>query len=168
VALEASKTRIVNELLAWARIGETSALTIGVKPHAARALDTPAKSVWLMNQLRSPRIRLIYDYSHMFVSGFTLEQSLREMLPYTIFISLKDSRDTPENHEFLLAGDGETDYAAYFRLLKQLGYEGFVSVEVSSMVQRKPGYDPVAAARRCYRRLAPAFVRGGIERRSRL
>jgi inosose dehydratase len=160
---ESSKNRIVDELHDWVRLPESAAFTIGVKPHAAQALDTPAKSIWLMNQLRSPR--LIYDYSHMFVGGFGLEPSLREMLPYTVFISLKDSRGTPENHEFLLAGDGETDYAAYFRLLRKLGYNGFVSVEVSSMIQRKPGYDPIAAARLCYERLAPAFGKGGIQRR---
>jgi inosose dehydratase len=82
-----------------------------------------------------------------------------------VFISLKDSRGTPENHEFLLAGDGETDYTFYFGLLKELGYNGFVSIEVSSMIQRKPGYDPVAAARLCYDRLAPLFAKAGVTRR---
>ena len=164
---ETSRTRIVDELQDWARIAETSDMTIGVKPHAAQALDTPAKSVWLMNQLHSPRLRLVYDYSHMFVGGFGLEPSLRELLPYTVFISLKDSRGTPDNHEFLLAGDGETDYVSYFRLLKKLGYAGFVSIEVSSMIQRKAGYDPVAAARLCYERLAPAFAQAGLKRRRR-
>ena len=98
------------------------------------------------------------------MGGFKLEQSLREMLPYTVFISLKDSRGTPEKHEFLLAGDGETDYVSYFRLLKQVGYRGFVSIEVSSMIQRKPGYDAKAAARLCYQRLAPVFVTAGLDR----
>jgi inosose dehydratase len=162
---ESSKNRIVDELHDWVRLAESAAFTIGVKPHAAQALDTPAKSIWLMNQLRSPRLRLIYDYSHMFVGGFGLEPSLREMLPYTVFISLKDSRGKPWNPEFLLAGDGETDYAAYFRLLGKLGYNGFVSIEVSSMIQRKPGYDPIAAARLCYGRLAPVFGKAGIKRR---
>ena len=106
-----------------------------------------------------------FPSKNMFVGGFGLEPSLREMLPYTVFISLKDSRGKPWNPEFLLAGDGETDYAAYFRLLGKLGYNGFVSIEVSSMIQRKPGYDPIAAARLCYGRLAPVFGKAGIKRR---
>jgi inosose dehydratase len=161
---ETAKTRMVDELHEWARIAETNAMTIGVKPHAAQALDTPAKAVWLMHQVASPRIQLIYDYSHMAAGGFKLDESLRELLPYTVFISLKDSRGTPPDHEFLLAGDGATDYLSYFQLLRKLGYRGFVSIEVSSMVWRKPGYDPVAAARLCYQRLAPLLAKAGIER----
>ena len=165
---DAAKNRMVDELYEWARVAEEVKMTIGVKPHAASAVDTPSKSIWMMKQVNSPHIRLIYDYSHMHVGGFDLEQSLREMLPYTVFISLKDSKGTPDNHEFLLAGDGDTDYLRYFRQLKQLGYKGFVSIEISSMVQRKPGYDPVAAARLCYERLAPLFAEAEIRRSRRV
>jgi inosose dehydratase len=70
---EASKDRMADELHDWARVVESAAMTIGVKPHAAQALDTPAKAIWLMNQLRSPSVRLVYDYSHMFMGGFGLE-----------------------------------------------------------------------------------------------
>lgn len=164
---EKVKGRMVDELHEWARVARSNAITIGIKPHAGHALDTPAKSIWVMRQLRSPHIRLIYDYSHMFVGGFGLEQSLREMLPYTVFISLKDSKGAPEKHEYLLPGDGATDYVSYFRLLRHFGYRGFVSVEVSSMIQRKPGYDPVATARLCYSRLAPLFAKAGLERHRR-
>ena len=161
---DAAKNRMVDELHGWARLAEEVKMTIGVKPHAASAVDSSAKSIWLMKQVNSPRIRLIYDYSHMHVGGFDLEQSLREMLPYTDFISIKDSKVTPDSHEFLLAGDGDTDYFRYFSLLKQLGYRGFVSIEVSSMVQRKAGYDPVATARLCYERMAPILARAEIRR----
>lgn len=155
---------IATELRDWAQVAEAEDFTIGIKPHAGHAVDTPEKAVWLMKQLASPRLRLIYDYSHMAIGGFGLGQSLREMLPYTSFISLKDSEGTPENFTFLLPGAGATDYIDYFKILRELGYQGFVSVEVSSMVQRQPDYNPSAAARLCYRRLAPAFLAAGLPR----
>jgi hypothetical protein len=44
-------------------------------------------------------------------------------------------------------------------LLREGGYRGDVCCEVSGMVSSKPGYDPVAAAKRCYQNVSPAFER---------
>ena len=44
------------------------------------------------------------------------------------------------------------------------GYRGFVTVEISVMVQRRTDYDPLAAAARAYATLAAAFRRSGIRR----
>ena len=52
------------------------------------------------------------------------------------------------------AGEGTTDYGAYFKKLHALGYRGDVVVEVSGMVFKQPGYDPVAAARKSFAALA--------------
>ena len=55
-------------------------------------------------------------------------------------------------------------HADYFRLLKELGYDGFVGVEVSAMLHQKSGYDPAATLRLCYERLAPIFKEAGLQR----
>ena len=62
---------------------------------------------------------------------------------------------TRAKHRYLLPGDGETDYKLYFQELHRLNYQGFVNVEVSSMIHRLEGYDPLATARLCYQRLQP-------------
>ena len=164
---EAVKGRMTEELQDWAKAADAGDITIGVKLHAGQALDTPAKALWLIEQLATPRLRLIYDYSHLVLEGYGLEQTLREMLPYIAFISVKDARGTPDHHEYLLPGDGNIDYVEYFRTLKQVGYRGFVGVEVSAMIHQKPGYDPVATAQLCYQRLAPAFKKAGLDRPGR-
>lgn len=161
---DTAKSRMADELHDWARVAEAADLTVGIKPHAGQAMDTPDKAVWMLKQVGSSRIRLVYDYSHMRVGGFGLEQSLRQLLPYTAFISIKDSVGGPDNFEFLLPRSGDTDYLRYFHLLRDLKYQGFVSVEVSAMVQRKPGYDGVAAARTSYQQIAPYFEKAGLAR----
>jgi len=122
------------------------------------------RAIWLVKQVGSPRIRICYDYSHFYVEGFQLESSVRELFPYIAFIAVKDSAGTPEKHDYLLPGDGKTDYLSYFRLLKELRYSGYIGVEVSAMIHRKPGYEPVPTARTCYERLAPIFQKAGIRR----
>ena len=56
------------------------------------------------------------------------------------------------------------DYVRYLRLMDRAGYAGHIVVEISLMVQRRPDYDPLAAAARSYRVLADAFAEAGIER----
>ncbi len=159
-----TKSRMADELHDWARVAEAADLTVGIKPHAGQAMDTPEKALWMLKQIGSSKIRLVYDYSHMRVGGFGLDQSLRQLLPHTVLISIKDSVGGPDNFEFLLPGSGDTDYLRYFHLLRDLKYQGFVSVEVSAMVQRKPGYDGITAARTSYQSIAPYFHKAGLAR----
>ena len=161
---EPMKQVIAAELGDWARVGEQNKTTICFKPHAAQTVNSTERALWLLKQVGSRYIRIVYDYSHFFVEGFKLQDSLRELFPYIAFISVKDAVGKPENHQYLLPGDGNTDYLEYFRLLRQLGYSGSVGVEVSAQIQQKPGYKPVPTAQLCYDRLAPVFDRAGIER----
>jgi inosose dehydratase len=164
---EQAKGRMAEELKDWAKIAEEKNVTICFKPHAANAVQSPERALWLLKEIGPSRIRIVYDYSHMSVEGFGLADSLKQLLPHTAFISVKDSVGTPEKHEFLLPGDGKTDYVEYFRLLKELNYSGFVIVEVSGMIHGKPGYQPVPTAKLCYDRLSVAFEKAGVKRPKR-
>jgi sugar phosphate isomerase/epimerase len=163
---DAVSGRMADELKDWAKVAESSMVTICFKPHAAHAVHSPERALWLLKEVGSQNIRLVYDYSHMFVEGFPLAESLQQLLPHVSFIHVKDSTGTPEKHEYLLPGDGQTDYVEYFRLLKRLGYGGFVVVEVSSMIHLRAGYQPLPTARLCYHRLASALAQAGVARSS--
>jgi sugar phosphate isomerase/epimerase len=162
-----TRDRIADELHDWAKLAEDGGITICFKAHADQAVDTPERAMWLLKQVNSPRIRLIYDYSHFRVQGLSLEESLRELLPYTSYIAVKDSAGDRNKHQYLLPGDGGTDYVAYFRLLNESGYTGFVGIEITAQIHSKPGYDPIATAKLCYQRLAPAFEKAGVHRPTR-
>lgn len=165
---EELKRPIVDTLGEWAKVAESTNTTVCFKPHAAQAINSPERTLWVLNQVKSPRIRIIYDYSHFYVEGFPLESSLKQLLRYIAFISVKDAEGTPAKHEYLLPGDGKTDYLAYFRLLKEVRYSGWVGVEISMMIHSKPGYQPVPTVRLCYERLAPLLAKAGIERPKRV
>ena len=154
---EQVKHRMAERLYSWAKTAETSRTVIAVKPHVGGALHAPEGARWLLDQVKNPWIKLVYDYSHYELRGYDLEQTARALLPDAVFIHVKDSAGDPGNVKFLLPGEGRVDYAEYFKLIRKLGYSGAVVVEVSGQIHGRAGYDPVAAAKRCYANLAPAL-----------
>lgn len=161
------KEAMADELRAWVSVLEDGKTTLTFKPHAGDAVQSAERVLWLIRAVGCPRIRIVFDYSHFFVEGYPLEESLRQLLAYAPLIVVKDAEGTSEKHTYLLPGDGKTDYLAYFRLLRELNYSGFVNVEVSGHVHQKPGYDPVLATKLCYGRLAPLMERAGLGRPAR-
>ena len=164
---ERIKGQMVAELKDWSKVAEDGRTTVCFKPHAGDAVHSPDRALWLVREVGSPRIRIVFDYSHFYVARVSLESSLKQLIAYAPFVVVKDSQGTPEKHVYLLPGDGNVDYLAYFRLLKELKYSGFVAVEVSSMIHRQPDYQPVPTAELCYSRLAPLMNRAAVRRPER-
>jgi inosose dehydratase len=162
---EAVKDRMAQRLREWAKVAEEEEFTLAIKAHVGGALHTPEDCVWLATQAESPCVKCVYDYSHFQLRGFDLAKSIQTLLPHTVFIHVKDAQGDPSRFQFLLPGDGDTDYRALLKLVAAIGYCGDVVVEVSGQLFGKPDYRPLDAARRCYENLAAAFETAGIRRR---
>ncbi|MEQ1824536.1 MAG: sugar phosphate isomerase/epimerase family protein [Pirellula sp.] len=151
------KAGMADRLNDWVAAAEKAKTVIAIKAHANSAVNSPDRLLWLLDQVKSPAIQVAYDYSHFEMQGIDMEESMRLLLPRTRFIHVKDSQGDAAKFQFLLPGEGRTDYVKYFTLLRQHGYSGPVCVEVSGQVFNKPNYDPVAAAKQCYTTLSAAM-----------
>ncbi|MGB8168642.1 MAG: sugar phosphate isomerase/epimerase [Chthoniobacteraceae bacterium] len=159
---DAVKERMATQLRAWAGAAAEAKVVIAIKAHVMAAVNSPERLLWLLQQADSPWIKATYDFSHFQLAGLTLDESLTALLPQTRFIHVKDARPKPDGKfDFLLPGEGGTDYATYFKRLRELGYRGDVVVEVSAMISNKPGYDPIEAAKKSFTALAPAWKATG-------
>ncbi len=163
---DAVKGQMVDEIGELAREAADGDTVICFKPHVSGAVNNVERSLWLVEQVGSRHFRCTYDYSHLWLAGHELVPSLQALIPVSPYIHLKDARRTPAKHEFLLPGDGSTDYVEMFRQLGQLGYEGHATVEVSAQIHRLDDYQPIAAASLCYERMAAAFEEAGLPRPS--
>ena len=158
---EQVKDRMAEQLRGWAAAAAEAKLVIAIKAHINSAVLNPERLLWLLKQADSPWIEATYDFSHFQLQGLALDQTLAALLPHTRFIHVKDSRSKPDGKfDFLLPGEGDTDYATYFKKLRDLGYHGDVVVEVSRAIWDKPGYDPIAAAKKSFAALSPAWKAG--------
>jgi sugar phosphate isomerase/epimerase len=161
---DAVKERLAERVRDMAKVAEEDRVTLAVKAHMSNATQRPEQLKWILAQVASPYLKAAYDYSHFQLQELKLAETLADLLPETVFIHIKDTEHAQGKKGFLLPGEGTIDYTAYFKLLAAGKYRGDVVVEVSGQVFGKPGYEPLAAARKCYNHLAVAMKIAGIER----
>jgi sugar phosphate isomerase/epimerase len=135
---------------------------IALEAHVGQAFDRPYKVAWLMQTVNSPYCRFNLDNSHFEVAGDDMEDYVPLLVPYSVHTDVKDQRGRSPDHEFLVPGEGEFDYTRYLRTLDAAGYTGWVTVEISVMVQRRAGYDPAEVAERSFRTLVAASSASGV------
>ena len=155
---EDRKNLMAEELSSWAKRAEELDLTLAIKAHSKTAMNRPERALWLFGQVKSPRLRLVYDYSHFEAFGLDMRKTMEQIVPHSVFVHIKDTVGSAPNHHFVLPGDGEVDFRTYMRNLVALDYRGAVVVEVSVDVFDQPGYDPVKAAEHVWQRVSPAFA----------
>ncbi len=152
------KNKYRDSLVEWAETAKAAKTLVCVKPHRSGDVNRPVDAVWLVEQIKSPWIKLAYDYSHFAHRDMKLEDTLKTMIPHTRFIHVKDTIIKDGKPRFVLPGESGLIY--YQKLIwraHELGYRGDINVEVSGQVWSQPGYDPIAAALKSSRHIAPAF-----------
>jgi sugar phosphate isomerase/epimerase len=140
-----------------ARIGAI----LAVEPHCGTSFDTPGKALWLMENVNHPAVRLNFDISHFDVIGVGIDECVPGMVPWSAHTHVKDQRGRYPNQEFLTPGSGPFDFVHYLAAMHHAGYSGYIGMEISVMVQRKPGYDPYVDAALGYYALRHAFNASG-------
>lgn len=151
----------LHDVVAYAR---PRGVTIAIEPHVNTILESPQTTREIVEAIDSPHLRVQFDISHFDVLGFTIDEAVSVLGPLAVHTHVKDQRGKVPDFEFLTPGDGEFDYVHYLHAMRDVGYTGFITGEVSVMVQRQPGYDPLAASERTYKALSTAFEAAGLPR----
>jgi len=164
-----SKPLFLKRLADWVKAAESADAVIAIKPHRGNALSRPEEAVELFGELgNSPRLRMVYDYSHFAGRDMPMADTIRTSLPWTVFVSIKDVVVENGREVFKLPGEtGLIDYSAMIKQFHAGGYSGDFNCEVSAMISKVSGYDPLKAAKQCYAAVAPAFDAAGVARMNR-
>jgi len=161
---DAQKDRLVDQYGRFTEQAAKLGVVVGVEPHVGAAIHRPDQVLWLLDQIRSDALTVHFDISHFNVQGMDMDETIATLAPHSAHTHVKDERGLAPDHEFLIPGEGDMDYPRYLTGMDRAGYTGHIVVEVSIMVQRRPDYDPLAAATQSYRVLAEAFSTAGLER----
>jgi sugar phosphate isomerase/epimerase len=158
------KPMLFERMGALVEYGRERGVVIAAEPHVASMLDTPERVLELLHTIDSTFLKLNFDISHFNVQGYPISESVPALAPYSVHTHVKDERGVVPNYEFLIPGEGEFDYVEYLRAMRRSGYDGYITAEISIMVQRRPDYDPLAAAEQTFVTLARAFDEAELAR----
>ncbi len=152
----------VGELVDYAAM---RGVTIAMEPHIGAIIDTPDKVLELLDIVDSPYLKVNFDISHFDIRGMTIQETVSALATVSAHTHVKEQRGLAPDFEFLIPGEGSFDYVAYLKAMQASGYDGFITAEVSFMVQARDNYEPFAAAALSYQTLSQAFIDAGIERK---
>jgi sugar phosphate isomerase/epimerase len=159
---EGKRQQALDRLAPVLEAARDAGVDIALEPHVGSALHTPQQTVWVLDQLGRQNLGVNFDYSHFLAQDIDLQTSIDLLAADTLHTHLKGVRGRWPDHEFLVPGEDEYDYAEELRLMDAAGYRGFQTLEVSVMVQRRPGYDPFESARLGHGTLRRAFRAAGV------
>jgi sugar phosphate isomerase/epimerase len=112
-------------------IAERHDVVLAVEPEISNVVDNPAAARRLLDELRSPRLRVVIDPANLFDAGdpsrrvANSEAVLTEAFELLAGdIVLAHAKDVTEDGAFAAAGQGDVDWERYLTLLDGSGYTG--------------------------------------------
>lgn len=120
-------------------LADQHGITICIEPLARAQTDfinTVAEGLRLCRELDHPRFRLHLDVLAMCDEGRPLDELVRSAAGFVAHVHANDANTG-------YPGSGATDLAPVVRALKEIGYDGWISVEVFDF---GPGPETIAAA----------------------
>ncbi|NEE03919.1 TIM barrel protein [Phytoactinopolyspora halotolerans] len=91
--------------------------------HVGTYLDSTAECLDIVDEVNSPRVKVLYDLYHSITMGERPEQVLDGRVDRVAHVQIAD---TPGRHE---PGTGTIDWASELTTLRKLGYEGRIGLE---------------------------------------
>lgn len=119
-------------------------VVLGFEPEPGMFIDTMARYEELLSRVDASHFRLTLDVGHLHCLGETpLGTQISRWGSRLVNVHLEDMRR--RQHEHLMFGEGEIDFAEVFSALTQCGYQGGVHVELS-----RHSHDAPDTARRAW------------------
>lgn len=120
---------MVTVLSQASKLVEKEGITLLLEPlntvvdHAGNFLDSVKLGFQVVNEIKSPNLKLLYDIYHMQIMSGNIIQTLRENIGSIGHIHCPG---VPGRHELYL---GELNYENIFDKIDELNYEGYVGLE---------------------------------------
>ncbi|MGI0088640.1 MAG: sugar phosphate isomerase/epimerase family protein [Nitrosotalea sp.] len=134
----------IEGLLRASKIAEKEDVKILVEPEPSLLLENSKQFRNFMKKVNSEYVRLNFDIGHFFCVREDPAHLVYELSDYTEHFHLADIADN-RVHNHLIPGQGAIDFASVFAAMNEVGYRGFVTVELYPYQST-----PVEAAQRSF------------------
>ena len=122
---------MIEVLRALAAIAERYGIVLAIETETANVVDTPEKARRAMEEVRSPRLRMVMDCANLFHPGQAKRGNVDAVISHAfalfggdvVVAHGKDIRES-EGVDFCATGEGIVDYALFARLLAESRFPG--------------------------------------------
>lgn len=131
-----TRKRIFEALQEVTTYAEQKGVVIVLEPVNTLALNyinTTQEGIELVKQLNSPSFQLMVDTAHLHIEDRDIRKSMEEGAPYIKYVHLADS-----NRKYL--GGGVFDFASFITILEDIGYTGWLGVEVFPVPDKETAF----------------------------
>src|SRR5208337_2125295 len=126
---------------------EKQGVLLLIEPEPGLLIETADQFLELMQHVDSPAIGLNFDIGHFYCVKDDPAPTVHRLAPYIRHFHLEDIAATRVHHH-LIPGEGAIDFTAVFQAIRQIGYDGWITVELYPYVD-----NPDDAARTALERL---------------
>jgi sugar phosphate isomerase/epimerase len=127
---------------------EKEGVLLLVEPEPGLLIETADQFLEFMQHVDSPAVGLNFDIGHSYCVGDDPAPTIKRVAKYVRHFHLEDIAATRVHHH-LVPGEGAIDFAATFRAIRAIGYNGWVTIELYPYVD-----DPDGAARTALERVS--------------
>lgn len=106
---------------------EQAGVIVVIETHDA--FSSARRVAHVLRQVASSGIGALWDSHHPYRVGESAREVAEVLGPYLAHVHVKDARRTGNDWQLVLMGEGEVPVREQLRILKQRGYDGYVSVE---------------------------------------
>jgi sugar phosphate isomerase/epimerase len=143
----------VDGLQPVAEHAEKQGVLLLIEPEPGLLIENADQFLEMIEKIDSPAVGLNFDIGHFYCVGDDPAPTVHRLAPYIRHFHLEDIAATRVHHH-LIPGEGAIDFPAVFGAIRQIGYDGWITVELYPYVD-----DPDHAARTARERMQ-AFVEG--------
>jgi len=108
---------------------EACGVDLLVEPEPGLLLERPRDFEALVERVRHERLALNFDLGHFYCVGVDPAEAVRRLAPWIRHVHLEDIAPSRE-HRHLVPGRGAVDLPAVLAALRDVGYAGWVTVEL--------------------------------------
>jgi sugar phosphate isomerase/epimerase len=108
-------------------LAEAAGVDLGIEPELANVVDSAEKARRLIDEMRSPRIKIVFDAANLFEvvgDGERRDIVARGVALLADRIALAHAKDRNADGSFATAGKGVLDYPHYLGALRRSGFDG--------------------------------------------
>ncbi len=127
---EQARANLVTVLLECAPEAERQEVVYAVENVGQALAYTADDLLEIVSRVGSPACQVYYDVGNATEQGADPAAEIRRLGEHLAMVHVKDLAATPEGRQLAVVGDGMVDFAGCAGALKEIGYDGYLTLEV--------------------------------------